>query len=469
MTTLRGLSDVRAFFQNNRAPLFYVCTIPYNLLGLRRWVDNLFFLAAGDFFDGALPGSYAPEHLEPEGDDSFERMNVRLLSDPGVQRFIADKGPGGKALFLMFDEESEARARALGLEVCFPTARLRRGLDDKLATTRMGDEAGVRSVPHVLGRVSSYAALRGLAAHLGPDLVIQLPFGDSGQTTFFVSDASDYALHASIIEGAPEVKIMKRIRCREAAIEACVTRHGVAIGPLATELVGFPELTPYRGGWCGNEIGKGLFDPAIVDAAVDVTRRFGERLAATGYRGIFGLDFLLDEDTGELYLGELNPRITGLTPLTTQVADELDCISPLLLHLLEWSGVDYDVDLAAQNERFRRLEGTRGVSQLIIKQSAEAKGAVNHAPPSGIWRLDPGGGARFVRPAFEPSAIAAEDEALVVRTVTEGAARARGTCLARLIAPGRMMTAEHRLAPRARAWIDAAVGAFRLTQTGAGG
>ena len=21
-----------------------------------------------------------------------------------------------------------------------------------------------------------------------------------------------------------------------------------------TELVGFPELTPYRGGWCGNEM-----------------------------------------------------------------------------------------------------------------------------------------------------------------------------------------------------------------------
>jgi len=47
---------------------------------------------------------------------------------------------------------------------------------------------------------------------------------------------------------------MKRIKCRGAAIEACVTRHGTIVAPLMTELVGFKELTPYKGGWCGNEI-----------------------------------------------------------------------------------------------------------------------------------------------------------------------------------------------------------------------
>ena len=47
---------------------------------------------------------------------------------------------------------------------------------------------------------------------------------------------------------------VKRINCRGSALEACVTRHGTIVGPLMTELVGFPELTPYRGGWCGNEV-----------------------------------------------------------------------------------------------------------------------------------------------------------------------------------------------------------------------
>lgn len=460
MTTLRGLSNIRTFFRTQRTPAFYICTIPYNLLGLRRWVNDLYFVAADDFFAGALPGSFAPHGLDPGADDSFERMNARLLAAPGVQRFIAGKGPGGKALFLMFDAENEAQAQALGLEVCLPPATLRRTLDDKLVTTRMAEGTGIRCVPHVLGPVDGYPTLRRMARHLGPDLVIQLPFGDSGSTTFFVSDESDYARHALAIEGAPEVKIMRRIRCRPAAIEACVTRLGVAVGPLATELCGFPQLTPYRGGWCGNEIGGDLFTPALRDAAMGMARRFGERLAKTGYRGVFGLDFLLDEDSGELLLGELNPRITGLTPLTTQVAADLDCIPLLLLHLLEWSGVDYDIDLDDLNARFSRLSGARSWSQLIVKQTATICGTLIHAPPSGIWQLGPDLRAGFVRPAFEPAAIGDENEALLVRTVKQGSARPRGACLARLIAPGRMMTSEYLLTPRAHAWINAIGSAF---------
>src|SRR5262245_33267534 len=36
--------------------------------------------------------------------------------------------------------------------------------------------------------------------------------------------------------------------------------------------------------------------------------RQGAALSREGYRGCFGLDFLLDQDEGTLYLGELNPR-----------------------------------------------------------------------------------------------------------------------------------------------------------------
>ena len=33
-----------------------------------------------------------------------------------------------------------------------------------------------------------------------------------------------------------------------------ITRHGTIVGPFMTSLIGHPELTPYRGGWCGNDI-----------------------------------------------------------------------------------------------------------------------------------------------------------------------------------------------------------------------
>jgi biotin carboxylase len=85
----------------------------------------------------------------------------------------------------MFDEETEKLAGELGLEVAFPPAALRHRLDSKIETTRLANEAGVPSVPNVLGRATSYRELLDLAegADLGADLVVQLPYGDSGPST----------------------------------------------------------------------------------------------------------------------------------------------------------------------------------------------------------------------------------------------------------------------------------------------
>jgi hypothetical protein len=47
---------------------------------------------------------------------------------------------------------------------------------------------------------------------------------------------------------------------------------------MMTELVGFPELTPYRGGWCGNEIFAGAFSREAREKAREYTTRFGEQL-----------------------------------------------------------------------------------------------------------------------------------------------------------------------------------------------
>ena len=36
-------------------------------------------------------------------------------------------------------------------------------------------------------------------------------------------------------------------------------RQGTVVGPLMTEIIGFKELTPYAGGWAGNEIAAKAF------------------------------------------------------------------------------------------------------------------------------------------------------------------------------------------------------------------
>jgi hypothetical protein len=82
---------------------------------------------------------------------------------------------------------------------------------------------------------------------------VQTPYGDSGKTTFFIQSEADWDKDAAEL-AAEELKVMKRINCAASAIEAVLTRHGTVVGPVMRDLTGHPELTPHKGGWCGNDI-----------------------------------------------------------------------------------------------------------------------------------------------------------------------------------------------------------------------
>jgi biotin carboxylase len=236
--TLRNLSEIRAFFRTNETPIYFISPTPFNLLGIDRWVRNFYFISYYDSFEGAHPRVFVPKHRPAHEEfESIEDVCNHLLRDPEVADFISRHGPGGKATFVMFNEETERLAGELGLEITHPPFALRQYLDSKVVTTRLGNEAGAPSVPNVLGRADSYAELLDLAAsaNLGADLVIQLPYGDSGRTTFFIASQEDYDEVAGKLAGQ-EMKVMKRINNKAAAVEAVLTRKGTVVGPFMTDL-----------------------------------------------------------------------------------------------------------------------------------------------------------------------------------------------------------------------------------------
>jgi hypothetical protein len=275
-----------------------------------------------------------------------------------------------------------------------------------------------------------------VSSELGDDLVIQTAFGDSGHTTFFISDEEDWDRHADEIVDKGEVKVMKRIRCRGSALEACVTRHGTIVGPLMTELVGFPELTPYRGGWCGNEVFAEAFPAEVREQARRPRSRFGEELRKMGYRGYFELDFLTDLDTDEVYLGEVNPRITGASAMTN-LASFAHADAPLFLfHLLEWSDLEFELDVEELNARWADPENIDSWSQLVIKHTARHGGA--HHPGTPVRRLAHDGlGPDRVPPDPDPSTNGRGGErGFFLRITRAGDYRYKGADLGILITPG---------------------------------
>src|SRR3954462_5082133 len=392
VATLRGISEIRAFFRTNPTPVYFVSPTAFNLLGIDRWLRNFFYVNYFDSFDGDHPRVFVPRERPFREFGSMEEVCNYLLEHKEGLDGIQARGGTGKAVFVMFDEDPEAAAAAAGLEIAHPSAELRHRLDSKIVTTQLGNEAGVPSAPNTLGRATTYEELMALAgaAGLGDDLVVQTPYGDSGKTTFFIREERDWDKNAGDM-ATQELKVMERIKNRAAAVEAVLTRHGTIVGPLMTDLTGHPELTPHKGGWCGNDIFPEALSREHRERARVLTQKLGDRLAVEGYRGFVEIDYLADVDTGELYLGEINPRISGVTSMTNVTAAAYADVPLFLFHMLEYMDVDYEVDVEDINRRWAEASSVDVWSQIILKQTAEGVDQLPSAPRTGIWRMDDDG------------------------------------------------------------------------------
>ena len=369
---LSGIADIRRFFRTTETPVYFVSATAFNLLGMDRWLPSFRYLNYYDSFDGTTETSSFPTTGRPRTFESIEEICNYLLGHKEVSDFVKSRGPGGKAVFLMFDDETEQLAGELGLDVAFPpgqrcaTVSILEDRDDRACKRRGRPERSERpgtSVDVLRARSTSRSA-----PPLGTDLVVQTPYGDSGQTTHFVASESDWNEVAD--ELADEgLKVMKRIEPREAAIEGVVTRHGTLVGPLMTELTGFPELTPYGGGWCGNDIHPEALTPTHRAQARTWTRALGERLRQEGYRGYF--DRWTTSSTrraGRCTLGQLNPRVTGASSRRRNADAVAYGDMPLFLfHLLEFMDVDYEIELDDLNARWAKEQHVDAWSQFVLK------------------------------------------------------------------------------------------------------
>lgn len=456
---LRNISEIRTFFRTNETPIFFVGATAFNLLGIDRWVRNFFFITYYDSWDGYHPRVFSPPEIPHEEFTSGEDINNYLLAHPAVREFIAARAirPGvrPKVAMVFLDETTEQLCADAGYDLILASHELRTHLDSKITTTRLGDEAGAPSVPNILTEVSSWADLveQAGAAGLGMDLVLQTAYGDSGKTTFFVASPEDWNRCATRVVGEP-VKVMRRINNRAIAVEAVNTRHGTIVGPFMTDLTGYRELTPYRGGWCGNDIFPDVLDAAQRSRAIEHVRRLGDRLRQEGYRGFFEIDVLVDLDSDEVYLGELNPRISGASSMTNVTAAAYADVPLFLFHLLEHLDVDYEIDVDEINERWLELAARDSWSQLILKTSDPRVRRIERAPRTGIYRLGDDGALTYQRMTLDWHPLADPRDVFFLRVYPAGAYLFKGADLGILVGKARMQTDEAALTPECRALID---------------
>ncbi len=464
---LHNMSEIRHYFRTSTDPVFFVGATAFNLLGLDRWVRGFSYVTYYDAWDGAHPRVFSPTHKPYVEFESGDEINNWLLRNAEVRAYIARRTPPGvrpKVVMVFFDKETESICEELGYDLILPSAELRERLDSKIVTTKLGNEVGAPSVPNILTTVRGWKDVVKACkkAGLGTDLVIQTAYGDSGKTTYFVTGEKDFAKIADEVVGVP-IKIMKRINNRPIAVEAVLTRHGTVVGPFMTEITGHKALTPYRGGWSGNEMYPDVLDDDTRKRAATLVERLGKGLAAEGYRGFFEVDVLVDTDTGDVYLGELNPRVSGASAITNVTAGAYADVPLFAFHLLEYSGVEFELDVAEINARWEELAAEDEWSTMVIKHTQPTVERIDAAPSTGRYVLDAQGSLQFANLEPDWHTLQDENEAYFLRVYGPGDYRWKGADLGILVAKGRMLTGRERLSIRAMHFIDSIRAAYTTT------
>ena len=225
-----------------------------------------------------------------------------------------------------------------------------------------------------------------------------------------------------------------------------------------SELIGHKKLTPDRGGWCGNEMFPEVLTGESRRIATQLVRRLGDRLAKEGYRGFFEVDVLVDTDTNEVYLGELNPRISGASSITNVTAGAYADVPLFLFHLLEYMDVDFELDVDEINERWEELASADVWSQMVIKETDDIVQRLTATPRTGQYSLDASGALVYRRAALDWHQLQNESEAFFLRIYGPGDYRWKGADLGVMVTKGRLQvdsgTGKTSLAIRARHLID---------------
>jgi hypothetical protein len=171
---------------------------------------------------------------------------------------------------------------------------------------------------------------------------------------------------------------------------------------------------------------------------------------------------LVDLDSDEVYLGELNPRISGASSITNVTAGAYADVPLFLFHLLEYLDVDYQLDVDEVNDRWRELAAVDVWSQLIMKTSVPAIRHIDKAPRTGVYRVGEDGQLEYQRNTLDWHYLTEGDEAFFLRVYGEGDYLFKGADLGILVSKSRMQTDQHELTERCRTFID---GIHALYQT----
>lgn len=457
--SINNLGDIKKIFKDQKTPIFYVSNAADRGVGLENIIPDYHIICI-DYDDEA-------DYLQKSGakifclEKEFGRKNVIfrnsaiLLGQDAVKKYINENTPpGAQAAVAVFKPSlaAEKIVRENNWKILNNPAELSKGIEDKFNFLFIAKSLRVR-IPDAetidFGRLS-YWELKKYYDHF----VVQLKNGYAGSSTFFIRSEDDYSKLMDVFSRETSakktfpVKVSKFIHGIPATVNACAAAGETYVGKPCFQITGEELCTNNRSATCGNDWGALALSAKASGEINEISRKIGQYLKDRGYKGIFGLDFIISEKNDDVYLIEINPRFVASVPFYTKLEIKNSALPMIALHFLDFLGAEYNISPSAKDLFDKNTAAVSG-SQLVLRNKERKICIPSGEAKSGVYRLK-NGKLDFLRSGYSPLDLKAPDEFIILaaskgRKIKPENEAARIESLASLASGNRHLTREAEL------------------------
>lgn len=325
--------------KNINEPVFYVTNEVGRGIGLEKLLPNYHIICLDDhpLVDLLEKAGVSVFCLERKlgGKNIVFRSSSSILSQPSVIAFIQEKSAGRipQILFFKPQKKIEFLAREHHWQLLGNTTNLSRQFEDKIAFFNLCQK---EKIPVPEGEIMEMA--KGdwslLTRKYGEPIVVQFGRGWAGNSTFLIDNESHF-LEIKKQFGHAQAKICRFVKGITVINNAVVFQGKVFSSRPALQIASNKVLTSTQAGTGGRQW-PALLKGEQKKEIKSLTEKVGLLMAKKGYLGFFGLDFLVEDQTGRIYLAENNSRLTASVPFFTKLEIGKDAFPLLGYHLLSF-------------------------------------------------------------------------------------------------------------------------------------
>lgn len=226
---------------------------------------------------------------------------TELMANDAVQRIISEN----KADLVVFKNtpEIERIAHDSKIHLLNPASKLAETIENKITQVEWLGELGKKYLIETAIMPASAITFE------EKPLIIQWAHGHTGSGTTLINDKKTLEL---IQKKFPErlARVAPFVHGPTFTVNCVVTKNRIVIGNVSYQITGMAPFTDNMFSTIGNDwsLPHSLLDETETAAVEEMATEIGNRLRGSGWRGLFGMDIVRDEERDRLALIEINAR-----------------------------------------------------------------------------------------------------------------------------------------------------------------